>query len=101
VQLDNTKMAVASSQKELQEVTETKVKLESIARDTKSAMQKLTLEHQVELRAHVMKVSMLEKVIADERNERKSLVLETQEVTGKHEQDLKALKTKEIEIRDL
>jgi hypothetical protein len=101
VQLDNTKMAVTSMQKELQEVTETKVKLESIARDTKSAMQKQALEHQVELRAHTMKVSMLEKIIADERAERRKLVQETQDVTAKRDQDAKALKTKDFEIRDL
>lgn len=101
IQLDAARLAVQSTQKELQEVTETKVKLESIVRDTKSAMQKMSLEHQVELKAHVQKVSMLEKVISDERNERRQLVAETQEMSAKREEALEVIKKKDLEIREL
>mmetsp|Transcript_19003 Transcript_19003/g.53146 ORF Transcript_19003/g.53146 Transcript_19003/m.53146 type:complete len:1099 (+) Transcript_19003:62-3358(+) len=101
IQLDSTNLAMQSLQKELQEVTEAKVKLESVVRDTKSAMQKLTLEHQVQLKANTMKVAMLEKVISDERNERRNLVSETQEVSAMREEAVDQIKKRDLEIREL
>lgn len=101
VQLDNSTLALQTTQKELQDVTEAKVKLEGVVRDTKSAMQKLNLEHQVQVKAHMQKVAMLEKVIADERNERRNLVAETQEVTAKREEAIDQIRKRDLEIREL
>lgn len=100
-QLETSKLAVEQNQKELIEVTEDKVRLESIVRDTKSAMQKLTLEQQVENKAHAQKIAMLEKVIADERTERRNLVAETQEVTSKRNDSLEQLRLANQEIANL
>jgi len=101
VQLETSQLAVSSCQRELTEVTESKVKLESIVRDVKSSMQKVTLEQQVELKSHAQKVSMLEKVITDERAERRNLVYETQEVTMKRDECLEQLRQANIEIGNL
>eukprot|EP00933_Yihiella_yeosuensis_P039911 TRINITY_DN34090_c0_g1_i1.p1 TRINITY_DN34090_c0_g1~~TRINITY_DN34090_c0_g1_i1.p1 ORF type:complete len:1107 (+),score=290.85 TRINITY_DN34090_c0_g1_i1:108-3428(+) len=101
VQLETTQLAVQSTQRELTEVTEAKVKLESVMRDTKSAMRKITLEQQVELKAHNQKVSMLEKVIADERTERRNLVTETQEVNATRDEALDTLREVRLEVREL
>lgn len=101
IERDTAQLAVAATQKELQEVTEKMVKLESIVRETKSAMSKVQLEHQLELKAHSQKVAMLEKVIADERNERRNLVKETMEVSGQREESLEHLKKKDLDIAEL
>jgi len=101
IECDTSKLALQSAQKELQEVTEKMVKLEAIVRDTKSAMSKVNLEHQVELKAHTQKVAMLERVIADERNERRNLVMETQEVVEKREEAYEKLRKKDLEIQQL
>jgi chromosome segregation ATPase len=100
-QLETSKLNVVSCQRELQEVTEAKVKLESILRDTKSAMQKVSLEQQVELKSHTQKVAMLEKVIADERSERRRLVTETQEVGTKRDDALEQVRVIRLEVREL
>lgn len=100
-QLDTCKLNLANTQKDYSETTDAKVKLESVLRDTKSAMHKANAEHQVELKAAIQKVAMLEKVIADERKERRDLVGETQEVSAKREEMYEQLKKKELEIRDL
>eukprot|EP00929_Paragymnodinium_shiwhaense_P113657 TRINITY_DN81953_c0_g1_i1.p1 TRINITY_DN81953_c0_g1~~TRINITY_DN81953_c0_g1_i1.p1 ORF type:complete len:1108 (+),score=400.14 TRINITY_DN81953_c0_g1_i1:151-3474(+) len=94
-------LAVQGMQKELKEATEKGVRFDSIVRDTKHAMSKLRLEHQVELKAHAQKVAMLEKVVADERKERRNLVNETQEVCEKREDALDKLKEKRIECHEL
>lgn len=101
IECDTSRLALNSAQKELQDVTEKMVKLEAIVRDTKSAMGKATMEHQVELKAHTQKVAMLERVIADERNERRNLVMETQEVVEKREEAFEKLRKKELEIHEL
>eukprot|EP00927_Polykrikos_kofoidii_P043586 TRINITY_DN37664_c0_g1_i1.p1 TRINITY_DN37664_c0_g1~~TRINITY_DN37664_c0_g1_i1.p1 ORF type:complete len:1117 (+),score=251.02 TRINITY_DN37664_c0_g1_i1:330-3680(+) len=101
VERDTQILAVQGTQKELREVTEKLVKMESIVRDTKFAMQKLTLEHQVELKANAQKVAMLEKVVADERKERRNLVAESQEVMEKREEALDKLKTKTLEVQEV
>jgi len=100
-QLEASQQAVTATQKELVEATETKVKLESVVRDIKSSMQKVNLQHQVELKSHVQKVAMLEKIIADERNERRNLVSETQEVFARREEAHERLKRRELECQDL
>ena len=51
-----------STQRELVDVTDHKVRLEGILRDTKSAMQKVTLEQQIEQKSHAQRTAMLEKV---------------------------------------
>lgn len=101
VQLETSQLAVQSTQRELQEMTEGKVKLESILRDTKSAMQKITLEQQVEQKANAQKVAMLEKVIADERTERRNLVTETQDVTTKRDETLEELRQAKLDVGNL
>eukprot|EP00930_Biecheleria_cincta_P077180 TRINITY_DN64453_c0_g1_i1.p1 TRINITY_DN64453_c0_g1~~TRINITY_DN64453_c0_g1_i1.p1 ORF type:complete len:1103 (-),score=258.18 TRINITY_DN64453_c0_g1_i1:122-3430(-) len=101
VQLETSQLAVQSTQRELQEMTEGKVKLESVLRDTKSAMQKTQLEQQVEQKANAQKVAMLEKVIADERTERRNLVAETQDVTNRRDETLEELRQAKLEIGDL
>lgn len=101
LQLDSTKLTVQTTNKELQDVIDNKVKLESIVRDTKSAMQKMSLEHAMETKAQVQKAAMLEKVIADERAERRNLVTETKEACAKREEALNSLKKANHEIRDL
>jgi len=101
IERDTQALAVQGTQKELKEVTEKMVKLESILRDTKTAMQKQSLEHQVELKAQAAKVQMLEKVVADERKERRNLVAETQEVVEKREESLGKLKARTQEVQEL
>jgi chromosome segregation ATPase len=101
IERDTGQSALQSATKELQEVTEKMVKLESIVRDTKAAMTKVNLEHQVELKAHTQKVSILERVIADERNERRNLVAETQSLVEKREDSLDLVQKKDLEIGEL
>jgi len=101
IERDTSQLALQSATKELQEVTEKMVKLESIVRDTKAAMTKVSLEHQVELKAHTQKVSILERVIADERNERRNLVAETQDLVEKREVALDLVQKKDLEIVEL
>lgn len=101
VERDTAQQAATSTRNELMEVTEKMVKLESIVRETKSAMQKVNLEAQVEQKAHSKKVAMLEKVIADERSERRSLVAETQEMIDKRNESLEVIKKKELECEEL
>jgi len=98
---DTSQLALQSATRELQKVTEKMVKLESIVRDTKAAMTKVNLEHQVELKAHTQKVSILERVIADERNARRELVAETQGLVEKREDSLDLVKRKDLEIAEL
>lgn len=101
IEKDTAQLALQSATKELQEVTEKMVKLESIVRDTKGSMTKVTLEHQVELKAHTQKVSILERVIADERNERHALVAETQALVEKREEAFDTLRKRNLEIAEL
>eukprot|EP00434_Breviolum_minutum_P016235 symbB.v1.2.014307.t1/scaffold1045.1/size142133/1 len=92
VQLETTRLAVDSTQRELVDVTDHKVRLEGILRDTKSAMQKVTLEQQIEQKSHAQRTAMLEKVISDERAERRNLVNETLEVNSQREDTLDTLR---------
>ncbi|CAE7466563.1 unnamed protein product [Symbiodinium sp. CCMP2592] len=101
VQLDTSRLAVDSTQRELTDVTNNKVRLESILRDTKSAMQKMTLEQQVEQKSHAQRVAMLEKVISDERAERRNLVSETMEVSASREETLDTLRKANQEISEI
>lgn len=101
IERDTSQLALQSATKELQEVTEKMVKLESIVRDTKASMTKISLEHQVELKAHTQKVSILERVIADERNERRNLVMETQGLVEKREESLDLVQKRNLEIAEL
>jgi len=101
IELDTSQLALQSATKELQAVTQKMVKLESIVRDTKSSMQKVSLEHQVELKANTQKVSILERVIADERNERHALVAETQALVEKREESLDLVRKKDLDISEL
>ncbi|CAE7691863.1 unnamed protein product [Symbiodinium sp. CCMP2456] len=101
VQLDTSRLAVDSTQRELTDVTNNKVRLESILRDTKSAMQKMTLEQQVEQKSHAQRVAMLEKVISDERAERRNLVSETMEVSASREETLDTLRKANQEITEI
>jgi len=101
IERDTSALSLQSATKELQEVTEKMVKLESIVRDTKGSMTKVSLEHTVELKAHAQKVSILERVIADERNERLALVAETQSLTEKREKSLDQVRKKDLEISEL
>mmetsp|Transcript_62332 Transcript_62332/g.148819 ORF Transcript_62332/g.148819 Transcript_62332/m.148819 type:complete len:986 (-) Transcript_62332:92-3049(-) len=101
IERDTAQIAVNNTQRELTGVTEKMVKLESIVRETKSAMSKAQLEHQVELKANAQKVVMLERVIADERKERRNLVMESQEQTEKREDALNQLRKKELDMQDL
>eukprot|EP00928_Gymnodinium_smaydae_P042936 TRINITY_DN28869_c0_g1_i1.p1 TRINITY_DN28869_c0_g1~~TRINITY_DN28869_c0_g1_i1.p1 ORF type:complete len:1069 (-),score=203.19 TRINITY_DN28869_c0_g1_i1:281-3487(-) len=98
---DTHKLAVQGTERELREATEKSVKIESVVRDTKYAMQKINLQHQTENKAHAQKVAMLEKVIADERKERRNLVTETQQAVEKREEALEKLKHKTHENQDL
>lgn len=100
-QLDTTKHAIETTRKELGEATETKVRLERIVRDTKAGQQKVALEHQVEMKAHAQKVAMLEKVIGDERTDRRNLVSEVEDLTHRRDEALELLRKKDLEVRDL
>ncbi|CAJ1437961.1 unnamed protein product [Effrenium voratum] len=101
VQLETSRLAVESTQRELIDVTDHKVRLESILRDTKSAMQKVTLEQQIEQKSHAQRTAMLEKVISDERAERRNLVSETMEVNSQREETLDSLRRLQQETSDL
>lgn len=101
VQLETSRLAVDSTQRELTDVTNNKVRLESILRDTKSAMQKMTLEQQVEQKSHAQRVAMLEKVMSDERAERRNLVSETMEVSASREETLDTLRKANQEITEI
>ena len=50
IERDTAQLAVQSTQKELADLTEKMVKLESIVRETKASLNKVQLEHNVELR---------------------------------------------------
>lgn len=82
VERDTNKLAVMGTQKELKESVE-------------------KIVNSVELKAHSQKITMLEKVVADERKERRNLVAETQEVVGKREESLAKLAEKVREIQNL
>lgn len=101
IEKDTSQLALQSATKELQDLTQKMVKLESIVRDTKSSMSKVSLEHQVELKAHTQKVCILERVIADERNERHALVAETQALVEKREESLNLVRKKDLDISEL
>merc|ERR1719159_2375545 len=101
IEKDTAQLAVSSTRKELTEVTKKMVKMESVVRQTQSAMSKLELEHSVERKAHSKKVALLEKVISDEREERRNLVKETQEMGERREDTLERLGSKEVEIEEL
>lgn len=101
VQLETTRLAVDSTQRELVDVTDHKVRLEGILRDTKSAMQKVTLEQQIEQKSHAQRTAMLEKVISDERAERRNLVNETLEVNSQRADTLDCLRRAQNEITEI
>lgn len=101
VQLETSQLAVQSTQRELTDITEDKVRLESVLRDTKSAIQKVSLEQQTEQKSNAQKVAMLEKVIADERTERRNLAAETLEVTAKRDETHEELRQAKLEIGNL
>lgn len=101
VQLETSRLAVDSTQRELVDVTDHKVRLEGILRDTKSAMQKVTLEQQIEQKSHAQRTAMLEKVISDERAERRNLVNETLEVNSQREDTLDCLRRAQNEITEI
>jgi len=94
-------MAVANSKKEMIEITKKSVKIESVCQQTQQAMQKLQVEHSVERKCQVKKIAMLEKVIADERQQRRELVQEASGLDEKRTDTLKKLEQKELEIREL
>lgn len=101
VQLETSRLAVDSTQRELVDVTDHKVRLEGILRDTKSAMQKVTLEQQIEQKSHAQRTAMLEKVISDERAERRNLVNETLEVNSQRDDTLDCLRRAQNEITEI
>lgn len=101
VQLETSRLAVDSTQRELVDITDHKVRLEGILRDTKSAMQKVTLEQQIEQKSHAQRTAMLEKVISDERAERRNLVNETLEVNSQREDTLDCLRRAQNEITEI
>lgn len=101
VQLETSRLAVDSTQRELVDVTDHKVRLEGILRDTKSAMQKVTLEQQLEQKSHAQRTAMLEKVISDERAQRRNLVNETLEVNSQREDTLDCLRRAQNEITEI
>jgi chromosome segregation ATPase len=101
IEKDTSQLSLQKHQKELEEITQKMVKLDSIVRDTKAAMTKVNLEHQVELKAHTQKVAILERVIADERNERRNLVAETQDLVEKRETSLDLVQKRDLEIAEL
>lgn len=100
-QLETSQLAASNAQRDLDEVTVKKVRLEAVLAETKSSMQKLNLEKQIHVKAHAQKVSMLEKVITDERTERRHLVQETEEVSQHRSEALDLVRKKDADLREL
>lgn len=94
VERDTATRALSGTQKELGEAVAKIVKLESIIRDQNQSMLQMTLMHQTEVKAHTQKATMLERVIEDERTERRGLVIETEEAVGKREEAFAKLKSR-------
>mmetsp|Transcript_2656 Transcript_2656/g.7933 ORF Transcript_2656/g.7933 Transcript_2656/m.7933 type:complete len:754 (-) Transcript_2656:291-2552(-) len=101
VDRDTATACLTVARNELAEATEKFVKLERLLRETKSALTKVQLEHQVESKANAQKNTMFENIIADERAQRRALVAETEEQTMRREEAMEALRRKDLECQDV